>query len=310
MPLSLTCACGARFELDESLAGQEVLCPDCQQKMQAPALTSPAARLRTSDWALASMVLALLGAFTVVGTVAAVVCGVVALVIIGRHRDRVAGAGFALFGIIAGVAFTTLTVFALARGDLFGLGAFARERQLGGQIDRTGPDEVVRPQQGFSLTRPTRRWGVAVNSEAVNGLLDYPEVEPLLSRPDLLLVEPRRNAYVDVEQSRGGPFRDLDGLQNYALEELRSGPPGRRDGPMHNASVRVESQSDLGRSGNGLGRELVVDVMCGQAWRMIVRLYVVDNGRSYIVRGFSPRRPFKANEEELRQALDSFRVLR
>ena len=31
MPLSLTCDCGARFELEEALAGQSVSCPECQQ---------------------------------------------------------------------------------------------------------------------------------------------------------------------------------------------------------------------------------------------------------------------------------------
>src|SRR4051812_32084289 len=120
MSLSLTCACGARFELDDTFAGQEVHCPDCQQKLQAPGLSGPASARRTSDWALASMVLALVGAFTVLGTVAAVLCGVVGLIRIGRDRDRVAGAGFALFGIVAGVIFTALTVFALVSGDLFG----------------------------------------------------------------------------------------------------------------------------------------------------------------------------------------------
>src|SRR5262245_8864590 len=111
MALSLTCACGARFELEDTLAGQEVACPECQQPLKAPTLrTVP---LRTSDYALASFILALIGAFTLVGTLAAVVLGVLGLVNVSRHRERVTGAGFAIFGIVAGSFFTVLTVTAL-----------------------------------------------------------------------------------------------------------------------------------------------------------------------------------------------------
>src|SRR5438045_2244643 len=71
MALSLSCACGARFDVDDAQAGKEVVCPECQQSVKAPA-ASPA--VVTTDWALASVVLALAGAFTVVGSLAAVFC--------------------------------------------------------------------------------------------------------------------------------------------------------------------------------------------------------------------------------------------
>src|SRR4051812_13283476 len=56
MALSLTCACGARFEVEDTLAGQEVSCPECQQPLKAPALQR--VPLRTSGFALASAQLA------------------------------------------------------------------------------------------------------------------------------------------------------------------------------------------------------------------------------------------------------------
>src|SRR5579872_4982561 len=102
MALSLTCDCGARFEVEDTLAGQEVSCPECQQPLKAPALQ--ALPVQTSALAIASAVLALAGAFTVVGTLAAVGLGIAALVSIARHRDRLAGSGLALFGILAGAA--------------------------------------------------------------------------------------------------------------------------------------------------------------------------------------------------------------
>ncbi len=120
----LTCACGARFEVDDTLAGQEVLCPECQQPIKAPALDRPPQV--TSGWALASVVLALVGAFTVLGTVLAAVLGFYALLHIARNRQRVSGAGLAVFGICLGVLFTGLTVFALTTSDLFGLESLVR----------------------------------------------------------------------------------------------------------------------------------------------------------------------------------------
>src|SRR5262245_8798641 len=151
MALSLTCDCGARFEVEDTLAGQEVSCPECQHPLKVPA--QGAAPPRTSLYALASAVLALIGAFTVVGTAAAVVLGVAALVSIARHRPRLTGVGFAAFGIGAGAVFTALTLFALGRGELFGFGDALRERTMADQVDLTGPLEVR--GRGFALTRPS-----------------------------------------------------------------------------------------------------------------------------------------------------------
>ena len=122
----LTCACGARFEVDDSLAGQEVLCPECQQPVRATDAGRPP-RV-TSAWALASVLLALLGAFTVVGTIIAVVLGLIALVSIRRQRDRVTGSGFAVFGVCLGLLFTVLTIVAMNAVDLFGLESWLRDR--------------------------------------------------------------------------------------------------------------------------------------------------------------------------------------
>src|SRR5260221_13020215 len=124
MSLSLTCDCGARFEVEDTLAGQTVACPDCQEPIKAPAAQRPP--LRTSALALASVICALVGAFTIVGTIAAVILGVVAVVTITRHRDRLAGLGFAAFGIVAGVLFTGLTIFAFSNKGVLGMGNWAR----------------------------------------------------------------------------------------------------------------------------------------------------------------------------------------
>src|SRR5207248_9870045 len=119
MPLLLTCSFGARFEVEDSQAGQMITCPACDRPLTAPGLDR--VPLRTSGLAIASVVLALVGAFTLLGTLAAVALGGVALINIAQNPDRVTGKGYAIFGIVAGIIFTGLTLFAFTRGDWFGL---------------------------------------------------------------------------------------------------------------------------------------------------------------------------------------------
>src|SRR5260370_41905597 len=125
MPVALTCDCGARFDVDELLAGKEVPCPECATPVQAPLKPVPP---RTSLWALASLVLALTGAFTLVGTVAAVVVGLWALAVIRRDSPRLRGKGLATAGIITGLVLTAVNRAALLRPALPPAGGWARQR--------------------------------------------------------------------------------------------------------------------------------------------------------------------------------------
>src|SRR5436853_448294 len=125
MPMALTCDCGARFEVDETLAGRTVCCPECRTPLEAPAAAT-AARPRTSLFALGSVVLALAGGFTVLGGAAAVVLGVIGLVHIRRLGGRLTGAGLAIAGIALGVGFSAVTVFLLTWPDLVPLDAWFR----------------------------------------------------------------------------------------------------------------------------------------------------------------------------------------
>jgi hypothetical protein len=58
------------------------------------------------------------------------------------------------------------------------------------------------------------------------------------------------------------------------------------------------------------GQELVVDIhRAGQGWRLLIRFYKTKAGALYIARAYTQRRTFRRVEGELRQALDSFRLL-
>ncbi|MHB1424449.1 MAG: DUF4190 domain-containing protein [Gemmataceae bacterium] len=306
----LTCACGARFEVDESLAGQEVLCPECQQPLQAPA----AARLPrvTSGWALASVLLALIGAFTVLGTVVAVLLGIVALVSIARHRDRVTGAGFAVCGICLGVLFTVLTVVALNAGDIFGLETWMRERTLAQKIDTSGPIEVVQALKGFAITRPTEKWGQVPDMDSGD-----PAVGDFQNDLDLLLAQLARRAFVDVRALPVGAFRTLDQCQVEILAEFETQRPRNPfdddDDDDFRPGVRVRRLSERRlESKDGMeGREVEVEVRCGgKPWLFLIRLYRRGNGQVYVVRAYVPKRRCAEVRGELETALDSFRILR
>ena len=305
----LTCDCGARFEVDDALAGQDITCPECQQPLKAPARAS--APPRTSGLALASVVLALVGAFTVVGTTAAVVLGSIALVRIRRHRDRLAGAGFAVFGVVAGLAFTTLTLFALSKDELFGLGGWVRERTMAGQVDTTGPLQI-NTSDGASITRPSEKWG-----RVRSGQGEDPAVGGLQQDRDLLLLNVSRYAYVDVKADRNNNGLDLNAYQTLVMAELQ---PRRQIGWEEEQPFGTVGEPQLVgpardfRAGDALVREFSVKLRRGgQVWRFLMRIYrkTDDPGRTtpiYVVRGYTQQRRFRQHEAELRRAMDSFRL--
>src|SRR5262249_37714737 len=128
----------------------------CQQALAVPARAAPP---QTSLLALASVVLCLLGAFTILGTLAAAVLGSIAIVHINRDREKLTGTGFALFGILGGLGFTALTVFALTRGEIFGLDSWMRRQGLMGQVDTSGPMEIATSDGTLTIRRPSEKWG-------------------------------------------------------------------------------------------------------------------------------------------------------
>jgi hypothetical protein len=304
MALALTCACGAHFELDETLSGREVACPECAAPVRVPGLES--APLRTSGWALASVVLATVGAFTLIGTLTAIVFGFVALRSIRQHREQVTGTGFALFGIIAGFLLTGLTVLALAPGELFGLGGWWRERNLRALIDRSGPLTIDRGFQGYTVTRPSKRWGAML----VN-VTPEPSLEGMMSGCDLILLDPRLGAYLDVRIDHDHNRSSLDQCQDLVLKEfepLRDDAFDRR--PAHHHAYTLVRDELLPGGPTFRAKELIIETKRGgHGWWFCVHLIKVDNGGPlYIVRGYVPQRRRAHAEDDLRKGLTSFQL--
>ena len=324
MPLSLICACGARIELEDALAGQEVACPECQQPLKAPAAPQAPA-VRTSAFALASLVLALVGAFTLVGTLAAVVCGLIGVATILRDRERLAGLGYAFAGIALGFLFTALTAFALFGPETFAVPGWMREKSMAEALDYTGPLEVA--GKGWTITRPGETWGVAHG-----GPVNDPVADIFLNKaqPDVVLVQVRRHGFVDVRQESSDPKQSMEQYQaqlkaEYEADQdaLFGGPTnpnakGKDEGIMRVTNGVVRKTRTLPAAAPGYdGREMEMDVQAGgQRWTLVLRFYRnnsrndKDAGRVYVLRAYSPARWAKENRAEFDKALDSFRLVK
>src|SRR5262249_23643902 len=140
-------------------AGQQINCPDCQAALQVPSLHRVVTR--TSGFAITSLVLALVGAFTVVGTLAAIGFGTLALRQIRTRPDEIAGRSYALAGIALGAVLTLLSVGAYTFSDRLNLDALLYNRRLEGKLE-FDPDqlEIHRHREGYAITRPSKHWGV------------------------------------------------------------------------------------------------------------------------------------------------------
>ncbi|OAI50634.1 hypothetical protein AYO44_17615 [Planctomycetaceae bacterium SCGC AG-212-F19] len=297
MPLSLTCSCGARFEVEDHLAGQTVQCPECQQPVAVAA--APAQPMRTSGLAIASVVLALVGAFTGIGTVLAVVLGGVALVQIRKHPRAIAGTGYAILGIACGLIFSGLFFLAILQAEVFGVDML-RDRLMSHNLDRDGPLEITRPADGFAIRRPSSQWGVARPNLASD----------LAPASQVLLVHPGKNAFIDVacEDLNG---RSLDACKDAVLQTFRGNRNDFAPRALRYRDLEVEYTKPLAPVPAGdEGLEMVFRVGFGGE-RLTYLVRIIRQGTDvYVIRSWTQRNRFLMVEPELRQALDSFRILR
>jgi hypothetical protein len=299
MALTLDCSCGTRFEVQDTFAGQVVSCPECQADVQAPGLDHTPRR--TSGLALASMVLALVGAFTVIFTLLAAFLGACALVSIRRQPERLAGAGYAVFGIVAGLALTVFSAFLYSNVELLPIDGFLETGIISSQVDYTGEREVTRPAKKFAITKPSPRWGVARESL----------VQQMDAECDVMLVNARKQTYVQVTmiEMNGASVDEFvdDVIKSYKEEH----PAGRPIWEPPNTGFKLRGRRNLPPENGMQATELLVDLrVSGQDMTYLDRI-VQAEGRDLVfrLRGWAPKRRFVQMEAEIRRALDSLRIL-
>jgi hypothetical protein len=301
MALSIQCTCGVPFEVEDSLAGQVVTCPACQASTQAPALERTP--VRTSGLALASMILALVGAFTLIFTLLAVLLGACALLSIKRNREQLAGAGYAIFGIVAGTLFTGLGFFLYTKIELMPVDSYLEAGLYSSMIDYSGDREVQRKDRGYAITRPTAEWGVAKKGLMVQLGVDG----------ELMLVNPHRHAYVQVITE---PVFGRS-LEAYADSIIKSYQEDRREAHVGLFSPKIggfklRDRRSLKRADGLQGIELFFDMRVGGEEISYLEHILQPAGREefFRINGWTSRRRFSQLEEELRRGIDSFRLIR
>jgi hypothetical protein len=299
MSLSLTCRCGACFEVEETYSGQSVTCPDCHLPVQAPRQQSRP--LRTSGFALASVLVALLLGMTPVVPLA-VLLGIVALAHIRRHRDEVTGTLFAVAGIVLGGVFSLLFGLAVIQTEMFGV-QFLREGMMGAQVDRSGPMEVIRAVDGFAIRRPSARWGVAQPGLA----------RTLVPGSALVLVNVARDGYIDVTPD----FLNARTLQQYGQDVVNHFYDNRdefgrpRPGGLRARNVQLKRMQPLPPSADRECLDMLVELQLGpQRMTYLIRVIrPIGSDRIFLVRGWGQTRRFPQFEQEVRDAMDSVRFV-
>jgi hypothetical protein len=299
MPISLRCACGAFLEIDDKFAGKTIHCPDCQRPLQPVAPASD--RILTSGWALTSLVLALVGAFTLVGTALAILTGFCALRQINRHPDRLVGRGYAISGIALGTVFTGISLLAFAAVDYFGLDRFLREPEWAGKLDYGGGLEAQTDR--ITLMRPGKAWAVYRGGD--NAVSKGP-------KDTLMLVNVQEDAHaIAFIFLKGQLVDDLAAYRDSALEKFQQSELVRllnrrrkKEPPVPEVTSVKEIPAEAGQQ----IQEVVFSMMLGRHERTFLMRIKRGPDEIYVVAAGVRKRRFKALEDQLQQIVAGLKV--
>lgn len=310
MPTALSCDCGARFVADALAAATGVPCPECGTTCSITAPTAP----RTSLFALLSLVLALMGVATFIGSLLAVASGLVALIRIGRHPDRLGGRAYAKTAVVLGLVGVALSGWVVVNRARFLQVSWLRQRVFAALADPDAAWPAVTRDGGCLLPRPSPNW-LRLRSDRGGD----PAIDDLQTGRDVLLAHRGRRAYLDLLSAATNVPISAAAYQTALLETLQTPRPAllaeeddappRRDEAR--AALRLLADRALPQVDRVTGHEWAVELhRGGQTWRLLIRAYRRERGPRadlYVARACAPAPVFAALEDELRQALDGIR---
>jgi hypothetical protein len=302
MALSLTCTCGARLEIDDKFAGQVIRCPDCHKELVlTPKTPQP---LKTSGYALASVLLALIGAFTLIGPLLAMVCAWISLRHQARYPDQVGGKKYAHAGLILGGLFTLVSLAAFLSPEVLGVDGLFREIEWASKLDYPSELHFLKENK-FSITRPNSSWGF-YRHLGKNASPDRYD--------DLILVKPRQDAQVacltiDLHDPEEPDDQLEHGLREFLSSELVD-LIGNFRGKTPNLSPKIRDKKKLDSPKGTLIQEMLIDLNLGGYPRtFILRIIKVDGLFKLIVVAAGTRQQrFARLEPELRKIVESYKV--
>jgi hypothetical protein len=297
MAISLTCTCGAQLEIDDKFAGQAIPCPDCQRPLNTSAPAEEPRDLQVSGLALTSLILALVGAFILPVSVAAIAVGYLAMRQIARAPDRLGGLNYARAGMIVGGVCTLLTMSALISNEILGLDSLLREYRYASQLDYATDSAgfytaALGKDDRLGMQRPSRSWGRLTargQSTDMLTLLNLREDAQLIALPF------------------NGP-EDEQGARDKAADRLRQsdlfGKVLSKSGEVKPASPEAAEAKPVPDSKTG---DMTLEVRFGGYDRVFLLRVVKVNADYYLLAGGARKGRFARLSDEFARAFDSFK---
>jgi len=296
MPISLTCSCGAKLEIDDKFAGQTIPCPDCNK----PLNTTPepeAKLLPINGLAVTSLILALAGGFTILGPLAAIPVGLLAIRQIGRDPDKIGGLNVARAGIIAGGVLTFVTLIMLIGGVTLGADSLLREWRFGTGVDYKTEDggtfkiTTLNGDRDLSIKRPSTSWGKMKTVSADKDLLT--------------LVSLRDDAHLVCLVMAGAPD-EASALEKMAERFRQSDLVKLLDNPPAKAPATEPEAKDVPQSKT---KDKTLELRLGKTDRKFLLRAVKIGAEYYLLAAGTRASRFDRLAEDLRQTFDSFKPI-
>jgi hypothetical protein len=307
MSISVTCSCGARLEIDEKFLGKDIPCPDCARMLPTktaaapPPLELPDHR-RVSGLAVLSLALALVGAFTIVGTLAAIGVGIIALRRIARQPNKLDGAEYARAGVIVGGVLTFITLTALISPTVFGVDQFLREMTTARRLTYP-PGEKIETED-VEITRPSGQWGRFLKTNSLNqDILDN----------HLILHSTHEDAYIACQFVGLDNAEKIEEIQKKVLEGVYKSELIDRIGRLHGQGWSGEASVSERKAGAARNsQEITVDLRLGGINRRLLIQFTGKQGagempRSIVLIACARANRFSGLEDDFHKAFASFK---
>ena len=318
MPVAVTCQCGSKLEIDEKFLGKEIPCPDCQRALPTTAPpTPPPLDLpeyhRTSGLAILSLGLAIVGAFTILGSLLAVAAGILALKQIKQMPHKYEGVGIARAGIIVGGVMTVITLLALFSPSIL-VDSYFREIVYGPRLHYPAAIAINDRGDLVSLKRPSSDWGVYTPPTRTNTNIDPDDVILVNTREDAFIACQSAKLEWNDDNAEAHRKKALERLQKSELVNLighlRGQPlPGDRlPFDVEKDKKEVKDAKDA-KKVEEKNQEIIFDAYVGgQERRFLVRFLPKDRTKLTVLVAVSRKSNFSRLEKEFRETFDNVKV--
>jgi hypothetical protein len=310
MSISVTCPCGARLEIDEKFLGKDIPCPDCSRLLPTKATAAPPPlelpdHRRVSGLAVLSLTLAIVGAFTIVGTLAAIGIGIIALRRIARQPTKLDGAEYARAGIIAGGILTLITLAALISPTVFGIDQFLRELTTAKKVTYPPGEKIETDDAEITRPSPAKQWARFQRTTPPNQ--DVQENH-------FILYSTRDDAYIACQFATLEGGEKIEEIESKILEQVYKSELLDRIGRLGGRGWSGDKAVSERKPGIGKNtQEITVDLRIAGVNRRLLIQYTGKQGggelpRSTVLIACARANRFSSLEDDFRQAFASFKA--